>query len=116
MIEFYNYQAHRLSEISPLYFDEVQKYKRVQTYLENKHKKRDEDAYNFIQRGVKEGFFRPDTNYHIVAEVLCEAVRFAVTSQLYKEHGLQIVFRNIILLFIRGICTLNGLKMLERIE
>ena len=39
-----------------------------------------------------------------------------MTSQLYKEHGLQMVFRNIILLFIRGICTLNGLKMLERIE
>ena len=105
LIEFYNCQAHRLSEISPLYFDEV-----------HKHKKRDEDAYNFIDRGVKEGFFRPDTNYHIVVEVAREAVRFAMTSQLYKEHGLQIVFRNIILLFIRGICTLNGLKMLERIE
>ena len=116
LIEFYNCQAQRLSKISPLFLDEVQKYKRVQAYLENKHKKRDEDAYNFIDRGVKEGFFRPDTNYHIVVEVAREAVRFAMTSQLYKEHGLQMVFRNIILLFIRGICTLNGLKMFERIE
>lgn len=64
----------------------------------------------------KKGFFRPDINYHIVVEVARESVRFAMTNQLYKEHGLQMVFRNIILLFIRGICTLNGLKMLERIE
>lgn len=116
LIEFYNCQAQRLSNMSPQFLDEVQKYERVRTYLENKHKERDDDAFNFIDRGVKEGIFRPDVNYHIVAEVAREAVRFAMTSQLYKEHGLQMVFRNIILLFIRGICTLNGLKMLERIE
>lgn len=57
LIEFYNYQAHRLSEISPLYFDEVQKYKRVQTYLENKHKKRDEDAYNFYSQRCERRVF-----------------------------------------------------------
>ena len=62
---------------------------------------------------IQEGFFRADINYSIVTQIARESVHYAMMNQLYKEHSIQEVFSNIILLFIRGICTLKGLQRLE---
>ena len=71
------------------------------------------NASLFIKKGIQEGFFRADINYSIVTQIARESVHYAMMNQLYKEHSIQEVFSNIILLFIRGICTLKGLQRLE---
>lgn len=116
VIEFYNYQSKRIAHISPSYYDEIAKYKKVCQYMEEHHKKRDTSAMQFFKRGVEEGFFRPDVDYQFINRIERASVQYALTNKLYKEHSVTGVFRNIILLFVRGICTRKGLEALETIK
>lgn len=116
LIEFYNFQANNLAKISPLYFEELHKYERVRHFLKTKHDERDKSTCEFVERGVKEGFFRPEINYQIVIKLARESFHYAMMNHLYKEYTMQVVFRNTILLFIRGICTPKGIDMLEHIK
>ena len=114
LIEFYHMQINHLAIISPLFFAEMEKYKRVVAYLDKKHKERDGKKHDFFERGIREGFFRADINYRIVTEIGRASVEYAMKTQMYKLHTLQDMFRNLIFLFIRGICTQKGLDELEK--
>ena len=114
LIEFYHYQVTKLAKITPAYYEDLHKYSLITEYLHSKQSERDKkNASLFIKKGIQEGFFRADINYSIVTQIARESVHYAMMNQLYKEHSIQEVFSNIILLFIRGICTLKGLQRLE---
>ncbi|WP_311442625.1 hypothetical protein [Hoylesella enoeca] len=44
------------------------------------------------------------------------AMSYVMEKQLYKEYGMANIFRNIVLLFLRGYCTLKGLEILDQLE
>ncbi len=114
MIEFYHMQLKFMSEVSPLFFEELNKYDQVLYYLETKHRERDAKAAEFFKRGIQEGFFRADANYEIVTEIGRVAIEHSFKSQMYKKYSLQTITQNIVLLIIRGICTQQGLDMIDR--
>lgn len=114
MIEFYHMQLKFMSEVSPLFFEELNKYDQVLYYLETKHRERDAKAAEFFKRGIQEGFFRADANYEIVTEIGRAAIDYSIKSQMYKKYTLQTITQNIVLLIIRGICTQQGLDMIDR--
>ena len=113
LIEFYHYQVTKFAKKTPAYYEDLHKYSLITEYLHSKQSERDKNASLFIKKGIQEGFFRADINYSIVTQIARESVHYAMMNQLYKEHSIQEVFSNIILLFIRGICTLKGLQRLE---
>lgn len=113
LMEFYNYQITKLAKIAPAFYDDLHKYSAIRQWLYSMQKERDKDAFLFIRKGIQDGFFRADIDYSIVTQIARESVQYAMMNQLYKEHSIQVVFSNIILLFIRGICTLKGLQRLE---
>ncbi len=114
MIEFYHMQLKFMSEVSPLFFEELNKYDQVLYYLETKHRERDAKAAEFFKRGIQEGFFRADANYEIVTEIGRVAIEHSFKSQMYKKYSFQTITQNIVLLIIRGICTQQGLDMIDR--
>lgn len=114
MIEFYHMQLKFMSEVSPLFFEELNKYDQVLYYLETKHRERDAKAAEFFKRGIQDGFFRADANYEIVTEIGRAAIDYSIKSQMYKKYTLQTITQNIVLLIIRGICTQQGLDMIDR--
>lgn len=116
LIEYYYYQVTKLSKITPIFFDDLQKYEKVVAFIESKRRRRDKDAYIFIQRGIKEGFYRPNVNYRLISKLARESVHYVLANKLYKEYDAKDIFSNIILLFVRGICTPKGMQMLEQLE
>lgn len=113
IIEFYNKQIQWLSDVNPLYFSDIQKYSQVVSYFERRDIERKQDKMIFYQRGIREGVFRDDVDYDVLSRILKASIDYIKQTQMYKEYDLTRILNNIIMLFIRGVCTYNGIKQFD---
>lgn len=114
-LKFYHMRMVKYSHATPQYLEGINKYERVMNFLAQKHEQHLKDGQNFFRRGVKEGFFRSDFDYKIIAAIGEAAMQRVVHSRLYKQYPLQLLFHNVIYLFLRGFCTEKGLRVLDRL-
>lgn len=114
LLQFYRLQMRRLSSVSPYYFDELHRYPEILAWLEQKHLERDKNCQKFFKQGIGEGYFRPDADYELVPKVCNGAMAYIMENQLYRQYDLKEFFRNVIMLFIRGLCTLKGITELDK--
>lgn len=115
ILEFYRLRMRSLTGINPLYFTELQRYPEVVNWLETNRKEKDCDAKEFFDRGIKEGYFRDDVNYELITKMGGGTMDYIMRNQLYKQYDIKEIFRDVIMLFIRGFCTLKGIGELERL-
>lgn len=113
IIEFYNKQIQWLSGVNPLYFSDIQKYRQVVLYFERRNSERKQNKMIFYQRGIREGVFRGDVDYDVLSRILNAAIEYIKQTQMYKEYDLARILNNIIILFIRGVCTYDGIKQFD---
>ena len=113
IIEFYNKQIQWLSDVNPLYFSDIQKYSQVVSYFERRDIERKQDKMIFYQRGIREGVFRDDVDYDVLSRILKASIDYIKQTQMYKEYDLTRILNNIIMLFIRGVCTYDGIKQFD---
>lgn len=113
IIEFYNKQIQWLSDVNPLYFSDIQKYSQVVSYFERRDQERKQDKMIFYQRGIREGVFRDDVDYDVLSRILKASIDYIKQTQMYKEYDLTRILNNIIMLFIRGVCTYDGIKQFD---
>lgn len=113
IIEFYNKQIQWLSGVNPLYFSDIQRYDQVVSYFERRDQERKQDKMIFYQRGIREGVFRDDVDYDVLSRILKASIDYIKQTQMYKEYDLTRILNNIIMLFIRGVCTYDGIKQFD---
>ena len=113
IIEFYKRQVGYLSSASPMFFTDLHKYAQVMAYLDRLHAVRRSYALDFFTRGVREGYFRADVDYIIMLRLGSAAMETVMKEQMYNEYDLKHIFHNVILLNIRGLCTAEGIKLLD---
>jgi AcrR family transcriptional regulator len=114
ILKFYHAQMEAISSINPVFFSDISKYDRVRAYLQELHTGRQESALEFFRRGVGEGYFRADVDYVIVSRMSNATINYVMESQMYKEYDLKYIFRNIVLVFLRGFCTLKGQEIIDK--
>ena len=114
ILKFYHAQMEAISTINPLFFSDIRKYDRVRAYIQELHTGRQESALQFFRRGVEEGYFRDDVDYGIVSRMSNATIDYVMESQMYKEYDLKYIFRNIVLVFLRGFCTLKGQVIIDK--
>ena len=113
IIEFYKMHIRDSADANPLFYEELHRYPGVLAFFEDKHKARREKQMQFFQRGVGEGFFRKDVDYGIMSRVAEASMNFVMRTQMYREYKLNYIIHNLILLYVRGICTEEGVRMLD---
>ena len=113
VIEFYNRQIRWLSGVNPLYFSDIHRYDQVMSYFEARDSERKQDKMKFYQRGVREGVFREDVDYDVLSRILNASIEYVKQSKMYKEYDFTRILNNIIILFIRGVCTYDGIKQFD---
>lgn len=113
IIEFYKKKLLAIADVSPLFLVELRKYKQVVEYLERMNAERHNNALLFFHRGVKEGFFRSDLNFDIILKTSSASVNYAMETQMYKNYSITAIMHNTIFLYLRGICTTKGIKVLD---
>ena len=114
ILRFYHAQMEAFSKINPLFFADLHKYNRVRAYMQELSISHQKNALLFFRRGVDEGFFRDDVDYAIISRMSNATMEYVMETQMYKEYDLKYIFRNIVLLFLRGFCTLKGQGIIDK--
>ena len=115
LLTFYHQQMNDLKGVSPLFFSDIQRFPKIINHLENLHERHNEQNLQFFQWGVKDGYFRKDVDFTLVSAFASGSLRRAMQSELYKRYDSGYIFRNVILLFMRGFCTEKGLAIIENL-
>ena len=114
ILEFYRLQMRHLAGISPVYFMELHKFPEIMAWKEGRHRETEAKAQLFFQRGIAEGYFKANVNYELISKVGNGAMNYVMENRLYKQYDFKEIFRDVIILFIRGFCTLEGIRELDR--
>ena len=68
-----------------------------------------------LRRGIDEGVFRNDLNPEIIAHFFCkhdESTTF--NDSILEKFSFSEVFENMIITFLRGVCTPKGIEIIEK--
>lgn len=114
LIEFLNMHIQSSTAINPAFFDELHKYPDVLNYFRKRHDERLANQNAFFKRGVEEGFFRKDIDYDILTRITDASMDFVMQTQMYREFNLDYILHNVTLLYVRGICTEDGIRLLDK--
>lgn len=111
----YKMKLEYFLQLNPLFLEELCKYKRVINYFDARDKERDTNFEWLFNRGVEEGFFRKDLNPRIISNMFTVSLKEAIDNELYKEFGMEYLFRDIVFTLIRGICTIRGIEAIDQL-
>lgn len=111
---FYKQELKDCVNVGVLFYEEIHKMPRVLEFLQCSHEQHHENSLRFFKEGVKEGLFRADMDFKLFLQIVNIAMEEIMHRQLYKEHSMQEIFDNYILVLIRGFCTERGLVLLNK--
>ena len=113
ILEFYRFQMQNVSDVSPVFYQELSKYGHVMEYLNQKRIKRNANANEFFARAVSEGHFRKDVDFDIVSQIGAASMEYAMKTEMYEKYVMKDLLHNILFLFLRGLCTAEGIALLD---
>ena len=115
VVGFYRMQTEELMSMSPAFFADLSKYPSLVDMMRQRRKQQDEMYMAFMERGVSEGMFRTDVNYSILHDISSAAGEAVMTSGMYEAYSPEEIFRNILFILLRGICTEAGIRRLDEL-
>lgn len=101
---------------NPLFFSDMNRYPRLMAFLEADRQQNRHWVIDFFKRGVDEGFFRQDVDYDLLITILESTINRIMTSQLYINYPIDQLFRHVVLVYFRGICTPSGVEVIDRFD
>ena len=113
IIEFYQRRVVSVGTVNPLFYEEIQKYPKVVEYLNKEREHAYDQFLGFLQRGVREGYFREDVDYELVTQLFNAINTYVMNQHLLSCYSIQQVFANMLLIPLRGFCTKKGLQVIE---
>lgn len=113
IIEAYQRRVVRTGAINPLFYEDIQKYPRVVEFLDKERERARDQFLGFMQRGVREGYFREDIDYELIAELFNAINRYIMNQHMLSKYSIQVLFTNMLLVPLRGFCTEKGLQVVD---
>jgi len=113
-LDFYHAKLKEMSKASPMLYTDIVKYPKVMAYMEKVRKRSLDKDYEFFKRGVEEGLFRSDVNYMLVMQFAQAIVDYLLSHAVPKKATVEEIFRNVVLVTIRGLCTSKGISLLDK--
>lgn len=110
----YKNQMRRNQDVGVVFYEEIHKMPRVMDLLRSSHDQERVESRRFFETGIAEGLFRKDLNWEVLMDVGHVVMEEIMHRQLYKQHSMQEIFDNYIMLIIRGFCTPRGLAELDK--
>lgn len=113
VLEFFMVQVKMMQSIKPSIYDEIQGFKMLQDFFEERKKSRKDAVLNFFAKGVEEGYFRDDVDYGLILDLGEAHSQFIRNNALFHNRRLIDVFKNTFMVTIRGISTQKGLDVID---
>lgn len=113
ILETYRLHMESLKDTVPNYYADLRKYPKVLAWMEARHNEFQERTCRFFEQGVRQGYFRQDVNYELIYRVTTGSLIYIMENQMYKQYDLKQIFRDIVMLYFRGLCTKKGITELD---
>lgn len=114
LIYFVRAKMNQLADTKPNFLYDVSKYPKAVAYLRSNRDEQDSKSKVFFEQGVREGVFRQDVDFGLISSVGQAIMQYVADEQLYKQYTPQHLFKNIILLMMRGVCTPKGVSIIDQ--
>lgn len=114
LLEVYHMKVSDFKETNPLFFTEMIRYPQVKKFLDEQNNLMRDNSYGFIQRGVEEGYFRADLNYQMAVLQFDAMGEYVMQKELYRQYSIEDIFRNLVFVSLRGLCTDKGIKAIDQ--
>lgn len=113
VLEIYRQQVEELSNVNPLLYSELRKYKNVVTCIQDNKRANKDSALKFFEKGIDQGFFRSDVRYDILLELADAQMEYIMRTKFYMKYPFIEIYKNLLLVSVRGFATEKGLKILD---
>lgn len=113
VLEAYRRKVEEFSTVNHAFYEDVQLYPQVMDYVEEKRQSSHQYFISFMQRGVKEGYFREGVNFELISKMFEAIGRSIGQASLYTQYPYEELLTNMMLIPMRGLCTSKGIKILD---
>lgn len=113
LVDAFQFQLQMQEKITYSFHTDLQKYKTVLKYFDDLHKSEMQKALDFFQKGVEQGYFRDNINYELSMLIFDQNKKTVIVKKLYDEYGMNAIFNSMVLVIIRGFCTVKGVTALD---
>jgi AcrR family transcriptional regulator len=113
ILNVYKVKVEEFRFTNPLFYDDLEKYPDVMAYLEKSRDENRKELIAFLNKGVKEGYFREDINNDLVTILFDSIGQLFLQKRLYAHFSIESVLNNIMFISLRGICTIKGIEVLD---
>lgn len=115
LLEVYHMKVADFKNTNPLFFSEMIRYPQLQQFLVEQNVKMREHSIHFYRRGIEEGYFRSDLNYGMAGLLFDAMGVYIMEKELYKQYSIEEIFKNIVFVSFRGLCTEKGIRAIDEI-
>lgn len=112
----YERVIHGIRRVNRNYMRDLQKYHpKVAVYFEKNREANMKRMMENTEKGMAEGYIRPELNSKILALLLQAQLEILISSDVIEKNQLSFldVFETIVMNYARGIATAKGLALLE---
>jgi len=113
LLEVYHMKVSDFKSTNPLFFLEMVRYPLVKRFLDEQNELMRDHSLAFIQRGVEEGYFRSDLNFQMSVLQFDAMGEYIMQKELYRQYSIEDIFRNLVFVSLRGLCTDKGIKAID---
>lgn len=113
ILNVYKVKVEEFRFTNPLFYDDLEKYPDVMAYLEKSREENRKELIAFLNKGVKEGYFRENINNDLVTILFDSIGQLFLQKRLYARFSIESVLNNIMFISLRGICTIKGIEVLD---
>lgn len=114
ILYLYRLKVEEFRKTSPQFYSDLVKYPVIMDFLNADRQRNQRQMVAFLERGVSEGYFRPEINKDLVVMTFEAFGTFTMQKRLYEHYSIETVFMNIQLVALRGICTMKGIEVLDQ--
>lgn len=114
ILSVYRIRMDEFRQTNPKFFSDIEKYPSVVDYLRKIREQNQKQLSEFLNRGISEGFFREDLDYGIVIPMFDVFGQTVMQKRMYERFSMDSIFKNILFVSLRGICTLKGIEALDK--
>ena len=113
LLEVYRHKVADFKNTNPLFFSEMIRYPQLQKFLNDQNLEMRQHSLEFYKRGINEGYFRADVNYEMAGLLFDVMGQYIMEKELYRQYSIEEIFKNIVFVSIRGMCTIKGAQAID---
>ena len=111
-----SYNLKESQGVSVEFIHDLQSYDRIMQAMNGRRETNMQKAVEILSLGVEQGVFRKDVDFKLFYEFTTKQFRFMTQDPECQKLSLADIYKNVIVVYLRGCCTEKGLELIENFK